>query len=378
MVKKNVSLLALMAFLTAGSVLTGQDGGSDGSVLTGQDGGSDGSDLTGQYGGLEVRPLPINSSGGVDLNPTPNADNQQTKDFQGGGSEREGADTEFLDILSRKSGPKTTAQKAKDYINNAFKSMDDWMKTETMGSLYTAGRQKKLNLLNDTKEFDSMTARGETAEYYYTETSKKATAKRLMNESLDSLGRGLGTVPGMQSVKDAMNKAIDALVTESKFDNPTLRIMVNGLKALLVAPVKIAVRAGGIGVGASLGGASGVVAGLGAGAYRTAKNISKSYKKANSGNERISLIGVANAIPRTFVSLLYGVVSTPVLVAYGAVEGVVFGGLAGSEFGTETLGNDIFRLKTESEARGIRSKQEERAKAEKAREEKAKAEARAK
>jgi len=190
-------------------------------------------------------------------------------------------------------------KQAQQIITDAFSSMDKWMK-----------RNPVIGSFSDNMVLDS----------------KIATASDYMNKALDNLGRQLGNVPGMQNVKDTVGRAISALTTETTkgeaFNSAALSGIVNGVKILMLAPVKLSVNYVAHYSSAAVGAAGGAVAGFGAGISRTTKAIM-------SQNIQMSLEGVAKAIPSTMMHLLKGVVNTAALTAYGAAEGIIVGFMVG-------------------------------------------------
>lgn len=248
------------------------------------------------------------------------------------------------------------ARQAAEIITGAFAGMDAWMSRDAFVSFvkpnsYSAQEYKEF-LPEEQERYDVEKFLGGKLDEYgkimfdnSVEAQNKLkinTAERYMNDALTTIGKRINA-SSMKPIADKFNQALKSFATGSNIDNVVLRSIVDSVKIVLMVPVKVAVHAGTYGTGIALWTAGGAGAGLGAGINRTARWMSQTnIRNQKTGN--ISMVEVAKAIPITIAKGLVGVVGTPLLAAYGAVEGSVIGEELGIKYGKQIAGNRLFSL----------------------------------
>lgn len=244
--------------------------------------------------------------------------------------------------------PRAAAVKAAQIVTEAFANMDYWInRSGNKNSIYHTWDQSVFDALPDKEKakYDETVSRYSEIRKNNVVDARKLSkidmANKYMNEALENI-RVKINVQSMQPIKEKFNTALKSFATQSNIDNVVLRKMVDSVKIVLMIPVKVAVQAGIGGAGMALGAVGGAGAGLGAGINRTAKWMNKTNIRNQKGN--ISMVEVAKAIPITIGKALVGVVGTPALAAYSAVEGLAIGGIVGAEQATKITGTKLFTL----------------------------------
>ncbi len=207
---------------------------------------------------------------------------------------------------------------SQNIISQAFKAMDDWI------------------------AHDMMTLQ------------RPSQAELFMNKALDRIGESIGNV-AMQPIKDAANHAIKFFTTESvvtrksTISNKILAGIVNSVKTVMTAPVKLVLHEGIKSyVAMPLGVLGGGVAGVRSGIYQTADALSKLKITDESGS--VSMKEVSLLLPRVIYTTLVGVLGNiPKLAAYGAASGLVEAISVSHGVTTRLLGENILLNKGSQE-----------------------------
>jgi hypothetical protein len=202
-------------------------------------------------------------------------------------------------------------QQAQQFINKTFKKIDDWIASD--------------------------------------EDVKIAEAVKYMHIALDVVGKKIGEVT-MQPIKNVVDHAITFFSTETVatkegyINNKILARIVNGVKIMMIAPVKISIRKTLGGIGKSAGLAGGSITGFVEGVRETAKTIAE-IRIIDKTTGEISTTKIALLLPKVIAITLVGVVGTATLIAYRSYEGSFIGGKVGDKIGTRLTGEQTFSFK---------------------------------
>jgi hypothetical protein len=150
--------------------------------------------------------------------------------------------------------------------------------------------------------------------------------------SLDSATNSTYTTP----VKDAVMRAVRTFSQESNIDSKVLKGIVDSAKIALLAPIKIAVNLTGSYAGMAVGAAGGAGAGFGAAINRTATKMSDRNRAILANKADNVATKAAKIFAATTYTALGGIVNAAVLTSYGAAEGVVVGDLVGQRLAQQT------------------------------------------
>jgi hypothetical protein len=327
MMKKNISLCALMMLLITGLHASDSGSSSDGDyvvvnsrsfrglpksgagndlLLTAENlarnsGSSQGTQFASSYDSVQPR---YSSAGGFEPHYSYSDTSSETS---------EGSDAAEQDIRA--------TEQSKNIIARSFQSLDTWIGENII----------KTEINSQSRLITSVSLPASQ--------NKMRIIEAKINEAfklLDSATNNGYTTP----VKDAVMRAVRTFSQESNIDNKVLKGIVDSAKIALLAPIKLAVKIGAVSIGAGTVAAGNTVAALGAGINRTANRISKANSEVLNSKNNIVLKAVKIFVYTTCITL-DGILATADLMAFSAAEGVVIGGVAGYGASTKRVGKVV-------------------------------------
>ena len=147
----------------------------------------------------------------------------------------------------------------------------------------------------------------------------------------------------IKPVKDAVMRAVRTFSQESNIDNEVLKGIVDSAKIALLAPIKYAVQLTGYYAGTAVGGVAGAGAGFGAAINRTAKKMSGRNRDILASEADNVATKAAKIFAATTYTALGGIVNAARLTTYGALEGFVVGAES-ANYTTEKVTGDVWGL----------------------------------
>ena len=169
---------------------------------------------------------------------------------------------------------------------------------------------------------------------------KKSILNRKVYKALRQLEQKIRQPGSLQQFSKMFASAVDFFDTttivgrgQGSIENKVFAGLINGTKTAVATLLKSSVVFSSVALGAASGAAGGAVMGLGAGATRLVSGADTHDFVKNNLMFKIDQPSaqMGKIFVNSVVTSLHNIVQVPVLISYGAVEGVVLGGLTGGE-----------------------------------------------